>query len=316
MNRIRKTIGEIVGKVTVPLQKKKLQNDFLKDPKETVRNGKGLEIQIETTNYCNAHCSFCPNSTLKRPRQIMEMETFTTILDKLTEERIPVQRFALHINGEPLSDPHIVERVKLCKERFPGAEVRFTSNFSLANDKIMTDLLEAGLGCITISLNTLDSDEYYKTMGLRYEKTYKNVEDFLSLKRKLNSKIKVIISLVTENPDDPDIAGFKKKYKGDAEVRVMKLGAWVDEEPPEKIEISKGDIKRQGTCGILYHTLNFLSNGDYALCCFDAEGVVHKNIRDGKILDIWTSGIFDRLRRYHAEHGRTNRECYNCSFNE
>ena len=316
MNSIRAKLGEIAGKIIIPIRNKRMRARFIRDIKGTVRNGRGLEIQIETTSYCNARCSFCPNSTLKRPKQIMDMEVFETILSKLCTEQIPVSSFALHINGEPLSDPHIVERVKLCKQKYPKAIVRFTSNFALANEKLMTDLINAGLDFITISLNTLDKEEYYNTMGLDYDRTYRNVEEFFDLRKRLGSNIRVRISLVTKETSNPDIEAFKKKYKEDAEVRVMKLGAWVDEEPPKDIEISKADIKREGSCGILYHTINFLSNGDYALCCFDAEGVVHKNIKDGEVLDIWGSGIFDRLRKYHLEHGRINKECYNCSYND
>ena len=78
------------------------------------------EFQIETTNICNARCEFCPNPTLKRRKQIMDMEVFEKIISRIKDEKIKVKRFILHLNGEPLTDPLIFDRVDLLKKRFGG----------------------------------------------------------------------------------------------------------------------------------------------------------------------------------------------------
>ncbi len=290
--------------------------EFERNISGAVRKWGGVEFQIETTNYCNAHCSFCPNATLRRERRVMDMQMFGDILDKIEEEEIPVKRFYLHINGEPLLDPFLADRVSLCKERFPAAAVEITSNFSLADKTLMKSLIDSGLDKIIISLNSLDPALYHRTMGLDYYRTHKNFDDFLKLREELKSDIEVAVSLVTLSLDDKTVEEFKEKYEGIAEVRVMCLGQWVNEDVPDNIAQSRNGLRRVGSCPLLYHTVNILSNGDYALCCFDAEGIIHRNIYDGKILDIWASGVFEQIRKYQRKSGRTNKECFNCSFNE
>ena len=42
-------------------------------------------VAIETTNYCNAKCVFCPNNTLKRNRRHMSDALFEEIIEGCRE---------------------------------------------------------------------------------------------------------------------------------------------------------------------------------------------------------------------------------------
>ncbi len=41
-------------------------------------------VHIETLNYCNASCWFCPVKDLKRKKMKMSSSTFSKIIDQLT----------------------------------------------------------------------------------------------------------------------------------------------------------------------------------------------------------------------------------------
>lgn len=267
------------------------------------------EVQIETSSFCNAQCSFCPNVSLKRRKSIMSEEVFAKVVERIKTEKIQVSTFILHLNGEPLTDHLIFDRTKLLKTEFPNARVRFTTNFALASAEMTEKLIESGLDEITCSLNATDEKKYRQIMGLDYAKTITNIERLLKRKQESGSDLDISLSAVVADGDESQIDQFREQWNG-INVRVMKLGRWVDEQADSHIS----DRERSGICPILYRTINILSNGDYALCCFDAEGIIHYNVMDSSIEEAWGSQMFREIREWHLDHGRTNKECVNCSF--
>ena len=66
------------------------------------------KIYIEITNNCNLKCSFC--SEVKRKRRFMTTEEFENILIKIKDY---TDYIYLHIKGEPLLHPNIIEFLHL-----------------------------------------------------------------------------------------------------------------------------------------------------------------------------------------------------------
>ena len=46
-----------------------------------------LRVLIETTNFCNAHCSMCPHDDMTRSKGFMEMQLFKKIVDECASNR-------------------------------------------------------------------------------------------------------------------------------------------------------------------------------------------------------------------------------------
>lgn len=272
-----------------------------------------VELQIETTNICNAKCWFCPNKNLKRTKKSMSDEIFNIIIRRLQEENINVDQFILHINGEPLLDRKIFERVEKLRECFPACHIRFTTNFSMADDACIEKILNSSINEITISLNAMDSDEYYSIMKLLYDNTIRNIDKFMNRKLELDSPIIVNFSIVARSDNRETVEKFKDKYSSIGNIRVIYLGEWVNGTKPDEFEETKVKSGLK-TCPILYRTINILSNGDFALCCFDAEGMIPLNIKSTSIKKAWCSLYFNKVRLYHLLMGKTNKECINCSF--
>lgn len=266
-------------------------------------------VQIETTSFCNARCVFCPNSSLVRKKNVMSEEVFAKIIQRVKQEGMCVSTFILHINGEPLLDPHLFTRIRTLKREFPGSKVRFTTNFSLGTREVVEQIFDSGLDEIVCSLNSIDAEKYRETMGLDYETTIGNIENLLRRKEERGSGLDITLSIVAAEEDAGAVEEFKRRWDG-VKVRVMKLGQWIDKEAPEKLYVHD----RQGVCPAPYTTIHILSNGDYGFCSFDAEGIVGKNVMDASIREAWTSQVFSRVRKWHLQHGRTNQECIHCSF--
>ena len=72
-------------------------------------------IEIETINYCNWRCVFCPNSLYKRDKEIMPMSLFEHIMQSAVDYG-HIKFISLHGYSEPTIDPFFIERVKLIKK--------------------------------------------------------------------------------------------------------------------------------------------------------------------------------------------------------
>lgn len=245
---------------------------------------------------------------------IMTDKIFNIIIQRIKSEKVLATSFVLHLNGEPLTDRKLIERIKTLKSEFPKSQIRFTTNFSIANEKLIKDIVTCGTDSITISLNSIDKTEYNRIMGgLDYDITVKNIYTLINYRAKYKSNIKIRLSVVASQHNEKNVKGFVDKWRDQVdEIRIIKLGQWVGKEIPEDLFINPEDKRK--ICTILYRTVNILSNGDYALCCFDPEGIIGLNVIDTPIFKAWKASTFEKIRKHHISHGKTNAACQNCSF--
>ncbi|HEX7501544.1 MAG TPA: radical SAM protein, partial [Polyangia bacterium] len=161
-------------------------------------------VAIETTNACNAKCAFCPNSVMSRDRQIMSDATFRKIVDDCTTfELKAIEPF---LNGEPFMDPQIIPRLQYIRERLPSTKVRlYTNGFGLT-DKRVDALLGLGIDHLFVSLNTLDAEKYEAVMGLRLERTLRNIDYAVdpSRRKRLAREITVRMTRTKETTADDE----------------------------------------------------------------------------------------------------------------
>lgn len=266
-------------------------------------------IMIETSSICNARCSFCANAGLLRPKAVMTDELFHLVMERLIREEISVERFILHLNGEPFTDSRLIERIRLLKDTFAGVPIWFTTNFSLPNDKTIDELLESGADQITISLNAVEKERYHEIMGLDFERTMSNIRYLMEKNQMMGSPLKIRFSIV-DCGDEEEVEVFRSRYEGMAEIRIINLGKWIGKESALLPERSQ-NLHRH--CDDLHHQICILSNGDYAICSFDCEGQVALNVRDVPILEAFYSKAYEDLREAHKG-GIAGTMCENCSF--
>ena len=221
---------------------------------------------------------------------------------------IDVDRFILHLNGEPLIDSRLFERIAQLRYVFPSAGIFFTTNFALADDSKIDAIVKSGVDQITVSINSLDNAEYRELMGLDLNHTLNNIEKLLKKREQERSKLRIRISVVARSDNKEMVDRIKTRYKNIADVRCITLGDWIgdsrerDKEPVTKVE-----------CDDLFRQICFLSNGDMSLCCFDAEGIIGKNIKDIGILEGFSSKVYSDVRQMQILKGREG-FCRKCSF--
>jgi len=117
-------------------------------------------LHMELTNICNFSCEFCPDSKMKRQRGMMPLETAKAILEEIGNTKI-VKTVLFHIMGEPTLYPYLVDVVEYANSK--GIDTCLTTNGSRLDEKLLGELVQAGIGRIIISLQTPDE----KTFALR-----------------------------------------------------------------------------------------------------------------------------------------------------
>ena len=263
---------------------------------------------IETTSFCNAQCEFCINPRLKRKKCYMSDDTFNTIIRRVLEEHIIPTGFCMHLNGEPLLDKKIVERINCIGDSFPGVTIEMTTNFKLANEYIIKQLLNSKLSTLRISLNAADEENYQKRMHLTdFNGTLENVRRALIINNSLEQKKKIIVSIVENHSNKSQVDSLKRLINEDCELITIKEGTWDREESFD----CKSD--RRIICDAIYKTVCILSDGSYSLCCYDAEGKTGLNISNTGIMEALKSPFYNNLRKEHLLHSIDNGICKGCS---
>ncbi|MCR4663536.1 MAG: radical SAM protein [Endomicrobiaceae bacterium] len=293
------------------LYKKFVQNKINKRT-AYLKTHKEIKFMIELSSICNAECFFCPYINMNREKKTMSDEIFFKITDRIKEEKIFPVSFELWNIGEPFLDKKIFERIKFLKKNFPGVPVKISSNFEILNVNMIEKLLDSDIDFINISLNAVDKKTYHDIMGLDYDKVIKNMETLIRLKKEKKKKTRICLSMILYNTRFFDVIKILLKYsfKVDA-IRLQKAANWMTKVNNEN-KIYKSTRKLY-PCNEIWEKTVILSNGEYALCCQDSEGIFKKNILEASIGDIFYSEHYENIRKIHSGENLRNFEmCKNC----
>ncbi len=120
-------------------------------------------LHMELTNACNFSCEFCPDSRMKRARGSMSLEMAKSILNDV--KRTGVAELVLfHVMGEPTLSPYLVDLVQYATSQ--GLNTCLTTNGSRLDERMLDELVNAGISQIIVSLQTPD-ERTFRLRGAR-----------------------------------------------------------------------------------------------------------------------------------------------------
>ena len=264
-------------------------------------------VHPENINLCNAQCPACVYPQSTRPKMSMASELFEKIVLESAREKI--DRLWIYMFGEPLLDTSIGARVAFAQKK-GIRQIHISTNASLLTSLRAKELIDAGLNSLTISLDSLDKDEYQKIRtGLDFDGVIKNIDSLLALPL---GKMKVTIqfigiekhSLYLKHP-------LMKKWKKKTAISFIPAHDYAGQ---AGIKVKWPSGKRPGPCPALWNKCVILTSGEVPLCCFDFDAKYSLgNIRNSSIADVWNSPVAQHYRKLHLE-GRTGEIplCKNC----
>jgi Radical SAM superfamily. len=130
-------------------------------------------LWIELTSKCPFNCVFCSRRLRHGNGVHMEMRLFERIIGELTEPEI----IRLNYSGESTHHPGIIKAIRLASAT--GATVEIVTALSSLPDQMVERIPDSGLDRLTLSLHTLDPDQYHEIYGFGSVDTLRRKVDAL-----------------------------------------------------------------------------------------------------------------------------------------
>jgi MoaA/NifB/PqqE/SkfB family radical SAM enzyme len=133
-------------------------------------------VYIEPTNRCNLQCVTCIRNSWDEPLGDMTSSVFDRIVEGVRGFS-PVPSILFGGLGEPLSHPGIVEMVRRAKA--VGSSVELITNGMLLDKAMSTQLVDAGLDMLWVSLDGATPESYKDVrLGAALPEVLANLIDF------------------------------------------------------------------------------------------------------------------------------------------
>jgi radical SAM protein with 4Fe4S-binding SPASM domain len=262
---------------------------------------------IETVNTCNARCIMCGIDFDKKAKAIIDKDLFEKITLEISQHRDHVKKVSLYLDGEPLMDKKLPEKIRRMKAA--GVKiVNIATNASLLHEKWGKALIDAGLDEIYITIDSLKKDIFEKIrVGLDFDAVYQNTIDLIALRDKMKSDLVIRVNMVLQELNKDEEPAFQEHFQklvsAQDQVTVRKSHNWAS-----RVDVGNwGDeVDVNGyPCIALWGTCVIHVNGDIPLCCMDTE-TCHNlgNVREQSIKDIWIGKIMADFKKMHVDSRR------------
>jgi len=254
---------------------------------------------IETTNYCNFNCCFCPYEKMKRKKGTMDFKLFKKIIDEIKEWNI--EDLSLTGIGEPLLDPKITEKVKYAREKMPKeCIIEFNTNASLLTKEKFISLIEAGLDELRISAFTTNYENYKKIHGFNnFNKVKDNIKNLKEIKKSLGVKNPIISMGFFNFPESQETRNDWFRYW---QPYMDKEDSWEAHNFSDGKNYKQVPKGKRFSCGRPFIMGDILWNGDVCICCADYEGkAVYGNVRNKSVKEIMLSLPYQSMLKIHKE---------------
>ena len=279
------------------------------------------QISIETFHGCNARCTFCHVNEWSRTQGEMKDETLNEIIKQLSSwPKGKIKQTALMLNGEPLFDKKLELRLKKCKENnLPN--VGFTTNAGLMTKDRAEKIVDSDPDYVVFSFDTLNKEKYEEgRLRLKYERVLSNIENFIKIRNKKNSKIRIVLRHIDFKGDKEEFRKYINFFKerlvnGQDEFSYTKVhnsafASSIKEGLNSNSEILYGDTP----CGAVFNRLTIQHDGQVVLCPHDYDGIFNfGNVMEGNLLDFFNNEEFNNIRKLHSEKKRYKmKKCDGC----
>ncbi len=285
-----------------PLNRQLARRIFLEDLDECARFPKYFEV--ETVNACNARCTMCTiNDWTTGGSSVMKMSLIEKLARELGPHRDWVEHVCLNRDGEPTLDKSLARRVRLLKQA-GVKKVTFATNGQLMTEKFLTELCEAGLDDIMVSIDGATKATFERIrVRLDFETVVANTLALIRLRDHLRPAMTIRIRAVVMPENEHEISDIitfwkPKLGRGDS-IYAMPMHSWGNQQYAESEENIAYYADKP--CVSPFSTLVIDVNGTVPLCGCDYNAKVPLgDFRAQSIEEIWQSPRFARIRQQHA----------------
>jgi len=264
-------------------------------------------VSVETTNHCSAKCVFCPNNALARDKGPMAQQLFEKIIEDCRE--FPLEAIEPFLQGDPFSDPKILERLEHIRRRLPRTKLRLYTNGSGMTPKKIDAMLGLGIDHLYVSVNTLDAHKYRQLMGIPLQRTLDNLAYLTDPVRKPRVAKNITFRMTRLGDTTLQEQDDFTRYCKAREVRCFIVGLF-----NYKGDINSGLPVPSYGCEHVAR-LDILTSGRVTLCCVDQDGEHGwADLNDVSVLEAFNHPRALQYREHHRSgKRRTIEPCGGCN---
>lgn len=292
-------------------------------------------VAIETVNYCNSKCIFCPLFQGKdqidrkiRPKTIMSMDLFNKIVVEMASWKKAPQVIYLNMHGEPLLDKKLEERLAVLEKFGLSGLVDLQTNGEFLSREISAALIKSRVNRLTLGFDGATQQTYEShRVGCHYERVLKSIADFVEERKRLRGATRLAIQYVRTKANAHEVAAayqlFRHLLDPDLDCfqdQVSKNWASKDLEANGIIWEDRCKSDNPIPCPMIDHQIIILADGAIAACCWDYNysvfGEPLGNAREESLLAIFNGYNFRQLRtilQYDGPYYRPTR-CLSCYY--
>jgi hypothetical protein len=308
-----------------------------------IRSEKPLEgkkipavVAMETVNYCNSKCVFCPLfqgqdrlDRKLRPKTTMSTDLFKKIVAEIASWPGPPQLIYLNVHGEPLLDRRLVERLALLQEFGFSRLVDLQTNGELLTPQMSEAIIRSGVGRLTLGFDGATPQVYEShRVGCHYERVLKNIRDFVEVRKRLQGATRLAIQYVRTKANAHEVAPayhlFRQLLDPSKDCFQDQLSKnWASQDLEANGIIWESRPENCGPpipCPMIDRQLIILADGSVAACCWDYNfsvfGEPLGNAGEESILSIFNGTKFTQLRNILQREGSYNKpaRCLSCFY--
>lgn len=259
-------------------------------------------VQIETTTACNAHCGFCPHSTMNAKGK-MNRELISKIIDEIASWNRPIQ-ICPFLTNEPFADVRIFDVMKEINSKIPKAIITIFTNASLLNQVRLSMLSQVqNIESVHCSVHHTTQHEYQKELGLDLGTTVENIRGLLWTSPKFPVYVLKVSNGVPAK--DAEFVAFCSEHFPGAKPYVATRWNW-------KGDISSHDPPMLDMICPRHTSMCILHDGRVALCCMDQSGdYCLGDVNHQSLLDIYNGAI---RAKFANSLKRANDPCNKCNM--
>ena len=260
------------------------------------------EVRFEVTTFCNYKCVFCKNPVLQREKEVMPIELFRYLFDKIIKETDQYNSFSFAGLGEPLLDRGLEEKVKYVRNKDFYYDIPMVTNgYLLTLDRFLA-LQDAGVDKLRISFHGLTYGKYARVHGVHndnYGVVLENIKNILNLE---DRKTKLLIThVVMEEFTDEYKKDFLELFNFNGKEPEL-IEAWSPHNWASSFDYRKVENERLNTCGRVFEgPLQVQVDGTVNLCCFDHDGALTVgSLKNNTLEEIFTSEEYKAIAKRHV----------------
>jgi tungsten cofactor oxidoreducase radical SAM maturase len=186
-------------------------------------------LYVEPTTVCNLTCRTCIRNVWQDPQAHIEMDVFGQLVEQTTS--LPeLQRVVFSGFGEPLAHPHILDMIRMVRDR--GLAVTVGTNGLLLDRAMSRELVRLGVDRLVVSLDGVRPETYEEVRGAALVQVLDNIRGLNEAKEELASFSLALglefVALGSNIAELPHLAGLASRL-GAARVLVSNVLAYTDE---------------------------------------------------------------------------------------